>query len=113
MAAWHHCLQPFFSFVQKRLFGYVPVIYTALCDVLQSNVLLAAASSGHSQATDLLCRLYCDSRQAGAAAVDPDLLGAAYQAAVAQLEGCSTGDSFSHTTIAAARRRSQTRLFLG
>lgn len=65
---------------------------------VQGKVLLAAAVSGHSPAANLLCRLYSDSKQAGAAAMDPDLLGAAYQAAVAQLEGCSTGDSSSSSS---------------
>lgn len=81
--------------------------------LVQGKVLLAAAFSGHSPAANLLCRLYSDSRQASAAAADPDLVGAAYQAAVAQLEGCSTGDSFRLTVAAAAERRGQMRLLLG
>lgn len=65
--------------------------FLTLAWCVQGRVLLAAALSGHQPARALLCRLYNDSRQGAPPGVDPDLLGAAYQAAVAQLESCSTG----------------------
>ena len=57
-----------------------------MCWFAVCNVLLAAACSGHKPAAHLLCRLYSDSTQSGALAIDPDLTGAAYQAAVAGLD---------------------------
>ncbi|KAL0039225.1 hypothetical protein WJX77_012027 [Trebouxia sp. C0004] len=64
---------------------------TFLYDHVKGNILLAAAFHGDAPAADLLCKLYTDSLEAGAAIIDPDLRGAAYQAAVAGIGGCSPG----------------------
>ncbi|KAL0033662.1 hypothetical protein WJX79_010747 [Trebouxia sp. C0005] len=75
---------------------YDSATYTAtqdsfLYDHVKGNVLLAAAFHGHAPAADLLCQLFTDSLEAGGASIDPDLRGAAYQAAVAGIGGCSAG----------------------
>ena len=54
-------------------------------------MLLAAAFHGDAPAAELLCQLYTDSVEGGGASIDPDLRGAAYQAAVAGIGGCSPG----------------------
>ena len=59
-------------------------------------MLLAATFHGDAPAADLLCQLYLNSLEAGDTSIDPDLRGAAYQAAVAGIGGCSPG---IHTNI--------------
>ena len=59
---------------------------------LQDKVLLAAAFNGEQTAAELLCKVYSDSLDPSSPGVDPDLLGAGYQVAVAQLGGCSVGE---------------------
>ena len=59
--------------------------------VAQGQVLLAAAFAGDASSASFLCQLYANSTSSDASdatAIDPDLRGAAYHAAVAHLGDC-------------------------